>query len=114
MPKQQEIIDADNWLEHLQNEKASIARRGRKIRRAEKVFTILWVVSLTVGMVMTFFMPGLASYLVFVSVIFAGLGMDCSGYLWGVAEGRLEHNLDDLIEYEKERRKNAEHFESGK
>lgn len=112
--KQSEIIDADNWLEYLQDEKVSIVRRGRRIQRAEKVLTTLWVVSLMAGMIITFFVPGVAFYLVFVSVIFAGLAMDCSGYLWGAAEGRLEYNLDHLIEYEEERRKNAKHFKSGK
>lgn len=115
MPKKQsEIIDGDNWVEFLTDEKLSIVKRERQFQRAEKIFSAIWIILLTAGVVLIFFLPWVGSYLVFASLLFAGLAMDCSGYLWGVAEGRLEHNLDHLIKYEKERRENGKHFKSGK
>lgn len=97
-----EIIDENNYLSNLEEERNFLVRKERNFMRIERWLSVIWFVVFVAGAITAFFDIAIGASIFFVSAFFACLDMCCSSYLMGVSEGKLEQAVSALIKYEKE------------
>lgn len=101
------IIDEDNYLSNLEEERNFLVRKERNFMRIERWLGIIWLVIFVAGIITAFFDIAISASILFTSAFFACLDLCCSSYLMGVSEGKLEQTISVLIRYEKEMEKDG-------
>lgn len=102
-----EIIDENNYLSNLEEERNFLVRKERNFMRIERWLGIIWLVIFVAGVITVFFNVAIGASILFTSAFFACLDLCCSSYLMGVSEGKLEQTISVLIRYEKEMEKDG-------
>lgn len=102
-----EIIDENNYLSNLEEERNFLVRKERNFVRMERWLSVIWFVVFVAGIITAFFDIAIGASILFMSAFFACLDFCCSSYLMGVSEGKLEQTISVLIRYEKEMEKDG-------